>query len=78
MKNTIIDRMENYYGKGSVFRVEFPQGIVDESPVGSLSSCMNPAIHKENKSNDELLVRISFDLTCVYCREGGHYAASDC
>lgn len=47
--------VESEYGKGSVFSVEFPQGIVDDSQVGNLSEYMKSVKREETKDKDMLL-----------------------
>lgn len=47
--------VESEYGKGSVFRVEFPQDIVDDSHVGNLSAYMNSVKREETKNKDMLV-----------------------
>lgn len=47
--------VESEYGKGSTFRVEFPQDIVDASPIGKLSSKMDSVIKKQTQDKENLI-----------------------
>lgn len=54
LMNGTID-VESEYGKGSVFRVELPQGIIDDTRLGDLSENINSAKRKEVQEKDMLL-----------------------
>lgn len=46
--------VESVYGKGSLFRVELPQGIIDETPVGELSAQYMES-YRESSSQEKKL-----------------------
>lgn len=48
--------VESEYGKGSIFRIELPQDIVDETPMGKLSEAANGNKQKTVQEEEELIV----------------------
>lgn len=47
--------VDSEYGKGSVFKVEIPQHIVDDSPVGNFSLKMDAIIHEIPQTKETLI-----------------------
>lgn len=47
--------VDSEYGKGSVFKVKFPQNIVDDSPVGNFSRKMDTLIDEIPQTQETLL-----------------------
>ena len=47
--------VESEYGKGSIFKVEFPQNIVDDCPMGKFSTRMNSVIQEVPQNEEELV-----------------------
>lgn len=47
--------VESEYGKGSVFRVELPQKILDNRPMGEFSAKIEPDIQEEEQKAEKLV-----------------------